>query len=235
MNRAFTLIEMLIAISIAMVLAALIAAGTRSSIAAANRTKAISNLGQILTAMHLYATDNNEYFPPGYDWKGAGKVEKTYSSELLPYMDAKTNYLNAASNPFVSPTSLLRVKSNAEYISSTYSVHGLLCGDTSVVDNRIKRNRVIRPTEVILIGEGCQSPTSRNASATFRFPSEFKSADSPQDLNTKISVGPDSDTADGAGWLRYRSGGGAVVGMVDGHCAVMPKGSVTYRNVIADR
>ncbi len=233
MEKGLTLIETLIAISIAIVLAALVAAGSKTALASARKAEALSHLRQITTAMHLYASDNNEYFPTGYYYQGS--QEKTFATELLPYMDGKINTMNPASNPFVSPTSAVRVKPNSSFVPSTFSVHGLLCGDTSLADSRIKRNQVPRPTQVILIGEGCQSPNSTYASSTFRYPSEFKTANSGQNLNATIPLGPNTDTAEGMGWLRYRSGGGAVVAMVDGHCAVMAKGSVTYGNVIADR
>lgn len=234
MEKGFSLIEMLITISIAMVLAALIAAGTKNSLAAARKAEALAHLRQIVSAMHQYASDNNEYFPLGYYYK-QGSGEKTFASELAPYLGGSINMLNPSANPFVSPTSVLRVKPNTEIVPSTYSVHGLLCGDTSLEDRRIKRNRVSRPTKVILIGEGGQRPSSTYAGATLRFPTEFQTANSTQSLDAKIPVGPDSDTVDGMGWLRYRTQGGAVVGMVDGHCELMPKGSVTYANVIADR
>lgn len=233
MKRGFTLIEMLITISIAMVLAALIATGTKSSLAAARKAHALGSLRQIVSAMHQYASDNNEYFPLGYYYK-TGSGEKTFASELSPYLD-KVNVLNPSASPFVSPTSVLPVKPSKDIVPSTYSVHGLLCGDTSLEDKRIKRNRVIRPTQVILIGEGGQRPSSTYAGATLRFPTEFQTLNSGQPLTAKIPVGPDSDTVDGMGWLRYRTQGGAVVGMVDGHCELMRKGSVTYANIIADR
>lgn len=232
-SQGFSLIEMLITVSIAMVLAALIAAGTKTSLAAARKAQGLASLRQIVAAMHLYASDNNEYFPPGYFYK-QGEGEKTFASELAPYMD-KINTLNPASSPFVSPTSLLKVKPNSEFVPSTYSVHGLLCGDTSLADKRIKRNRIPRPAQVILIGEGGQRPSSTYAASTLRFPEQFQKTESPQDLNAKIPVGPDSDTVDGMGWLRYRTQGGAMVGMVDGHCELIRRGSVTYANIIADR
>lgn len=237
-SAGFTLIELLVVVGIVALLCAIAMPGLSRVRQGAMETQSINQLRQIGIAMQAYANDNNQYFPLGYFYGlvEGRNVEKTYVSELLPYMGLPARFYEAKRNPFVSPMCQIPVRSgvSATFTPFTYSVHGLLCGDTSKGDNRLRRTAVPRPSEVILIGDGSQLASSY-ATSNFSNPIEFASANKTTNLDTPIPIGPDRDDASGRGYLRYRNRGKVAVIMVDGHSVMLKKGEVTYRNVIADQ
>ena len=68
-KAAFTLIEMLIAVTIVMVLIALLLPAIKKAKMTAYRAICLSNQRTIVTGLHQYATEYNSYFPP-YDMNG---------------------------------------------------------------------------------------------------------------------------------------------------------------------
>lgn len=235
-RRGFTLVELLTTISILAVLAVLITGASTKLMGGGKTAKSMSNLRQIATAVHAYANDNDDYLPRGYFYQ-PGQAEVSYINELLPYLSEQPSPLKPQRNIFVSPSSVLPMPAKAAnaFIPMTYSVHGLLCPDTSNGNSPMKRNAVARPTQVILIGDSAQNPTSKNSLCTLKAPTAFYQAGSDKPLDELIPVGADSDSNSGLGGLRYRSDGKAVVAMVDGHVEALKKGTVTYGNIIADR
>lgn len=235
-RRGFTLVELLTTISILAVLAVLITGASSKLMGGGKTAKSISNLRQIATAMHAYANDNDDYLPRGYFYQ-PGQAEVSYINELLPYLSEQPSPLKPQRNLFVSPSSVLPmpVKAANGFIPMTYSVHGLLCPDTSNGGAPMKRSAIARPSQVILIGDSAQNPTSRNSLCTLKAPAAFYQTGSDRPLTEAIPVGADSDNNAGLGGLRYRSDGKVVVAMADGHVEAMKKGTVTYANVIADR
>lgn len=68
-NKAFTLIELLIVISIIGLLASMILASTVKIRLTARNAKRIGDLKQIQTALELYYNDNGSYPNPGWGWR----------------------------------------------------------------------------------------------------------------------------------------------------------------------
>lgn len=237
-TQGFTLIELLVVISIISVLAVMGTSVVNNAGQGRREIQSINQLRQIGIAMNSYASENRNFFPPGYFY---GKVddrmvEKTYASELLPYFGFPTKYYEAVNNLFVSPNSSVPVRSGvaATFTPFTYSVHGVLCGDISNGDKRMSRQNVQRPTQVILAGDGCQLANTFSA-ANFSNPMQFGSTGSTMNLDNLIPFNLDVDDGSGRGNLRYRNRGKAAVVMVDGHCEMLQKGTIRYRNVIVDR
>jgi prepilin-type N-terminal cleavage/methylation domain-containing protein len=69
---AFTLIELLVVIAIIAVLAALLLPALSRAKKSASKATDLSNLKQVMVALHLYASDNGEVAPPpNWDYGGA--------------------------------------------------------------------------------------------------------------------------------------------------------------------
>ncbi|MDR1282717.1 MAG: prepilin-type N-terminal cleavage/methylation domain-containing protein [Opitutaceae bacterium] len=233
-SRAFTLIELLTVIAIIGILAAIVLSTVGTVRKAAREVRSVSNLRQIALAMNTYANDNKDLFPPGYYYK-QGESELYWTSELVPYIGLPKKVLSARGSLYVSPLALLPVKDNTtgNAMPSTYSVHGILCSNTSDGDNRLPRSQVARPSQVILVGEAAQRSNTWTF-ATFSEPSEFQNRGSTKALTAFVPTDSDVDEQDRRG-LRYRGRNGAPVAMVDGHAVVLKKGAVTYGNLVADR
>ncbi len=233
-TEGFTLIELLAVVMIIGVFAAIVVPLMGSVRKGANVTRSLSNLRQIGVGMNLHASDNRNLYPEGYYYK-PGEGERMWTTALVPYLSSDIKIYAAAQSIFVSPLAEIEVKDgspNAGTIPSTYSVHGLLCPNTSSGDTRLRRTAVVRPTQVILVGEGGQR-SSTYANASFASPAAFNTANSTVSFETLIPTDTDLDGVGGA--LRYRGKNSAPVVFVDGHVEALVKGSVTYGNIIADR
>ncbi|MCX7412580.1 MAG: DUF1559 domain-containing protein [Planctomycetia bacterium] len=90
-RRGFTLVELLATIAIIGLLIALLIPAVQSARESARRTHCANNLKQMMTAMHSYASQNADRFPPGAPAKtGATTANDVYHglfSYLLPYLD----------------------------------------------------------------------------------------------------------------------------------------------------
>lgn len=105
--RAFTLLEMLVTISVMAVMAALLLPGIGKTIAYADRTKCLSNLKQIGTAMSQYAQDNDGRLPgPLYTAQGAyygTRDAYALPMKLAPYLGLPTNVVYQKASVFECP------------------------------------------------------------------------------------------------------------------------------------
>jgi len=90
-KSGFTILELLITLSIIVILAALFWPATRGSREGARRSQCKNNLKQIGIALHNYH-DVYDAFPPAYTVDAEGNRLQSWRTLILPYLDYKALY-----------------------------------------------------------------------------------------------------------------------------------------------
>jgi prepilin-type N-terminal cleavage/methylation domain-containing protein/prepilin-type processing-associated H-X9-DG protein len=116
-NRAFTLIELLVVIAIIAILAAMLMPVLSRAKQRVQGASCLNNGKQLMLAMHLYTSDNNDFYPPnpddgntipGYNWcggsAGIGQAEEFNPDVLLnPNLSLLIDYLSGSAALFRCP------------------------------------------------------------------------------------------------------------------------------------
>jgi len=119
-RRAFTLIELLVVIAIIAILAAMLMPVLSRAKQRAQGASCLNNGKQLMLAMHLYTSDNNDFYPPnpddgndepGYNWcggsAGIGETNEFNPDILLdPNRSLLINYLGHNAAVFRCPADL---------------------------------------------------------------------------------------------------------------------------------
>lgn len=92
--HAFTLVELIVTISIAVVLIALIAAGGKKVLDSSKAAKCLGNMRQIAVAFRVYLQNNNDIMPQRYYGNQFG-----YPDLILPYCDGEGRIFQCPSQP----------------------------------------------------------------------------------------------------------------------------------------
>jgi len=223
---AFTLVELLVVISIIGLLAGLAVPAVNRGFKSAKAGACLSNLHQIGIATMAYAADNSFKLPDA----GSGASDM-WATKLATFMSTGTR---SKKSIFVCPGCEKTVQeATGTDVAVTYGVHNGLMPKGGTASNI---SSVARVSEVILAGDVCQNPGNKGWSPfCIEQPSVISSQSGGRggstDLNSPISFGTDSDNGNNP-WLRYRHSGKVNVVMCDGHAEAIKKGSVLNKHVI---
>lgn len=206
-HPGFTLVELLIVVSVIVILMSISVPMIGKGIAAANRTRCGNNLGQIFQSINLYTEHNprnpRHYFPP---------------------LSTDGTWVNAVTN-FAADSGMIEIfmcpARAVDRISVCYAGHPLLLADSG--SRRYKNSDVTRPSGVILVGDRPQgaSEASDNSGPNLVLGAPFPAAagsSNPTDGESLMAVGG-SDIVGGPVALRHTLDGVAAANFVfvDGH------------------
>jgi prepilin-type N-terminal cleavage/methylation domain-containing protein len=235
-KRGYTLVELLVTITIIATLAAIVfvVAGRAKRTALAART--MNNLREIGACSGLWMSDNNNFFPP--TWDNTNGANRSFAQVLDPYMHGTAVYRRADSK-FIGPDKRIPVRVNDYSHPITFTMNRAVCRDLTSNgkpgESLVHASKVSDPTNVILMADGCQNPGNMgqtNASAYRLFASTGQTGPASR-ASKPIPVGPDADTAAGDGWFRYPNGRCPAL-MCDGSAKSFAKGTILHRNIWID-
>ena len=208
---AFTLIELLVVVSIISILASMLLPAVSRAKGSAHRIACLSQEKQIALALHLYAGDNNGYFPPRIQTNRWCTTLRTYYQELkmlkCPADIWAKPSTNAASGLAARP---------AESAARTYVINGFndyyrnIVGKSGMADFRrlgngevvIKEGNIPEPTTTVAFGERDNRPGGLP-----QYHMDFDAMDDLTGLNQTMHGNS----------TRTGRGGGSNYTMVDGH------------------
>ncbi len=220
-RTGFTLVELLVVISIIMVLTGIAVPIIANANRSAQRTECLSNVRQVGMAVMLYAEHNPQNPRKYYPYSGSGSTT-LWATNVADFVEA-----GSSEGAFVCPSS--KFKST----NTTYAVHAKLM--PSAGQPRKSLDNVSRPAEIIMAGDACQggAPYYAAAPSLNRVWSENAGLGTTGNLDKPINPGNDRDSGS-YGNLRYRhttsAGKGVNLVFFDGHALTMTKGELLYRN-----
>ena len=92
-KRAFSLIEVLVAISIILLLASLVFFAARAGVKRSKETASLNNLSQIGKAVLIYASQHDDWFPPYLSYANVttepGSGAKYWVDSMEPFLGNK--------------------------------------------------------------------------------------------------------------------------------------------------
>jgi prepilin-type N-terminal cleavage/methylation domain-containing protein/prepilin-type processing-associated H-X9-DG protein len=171
-RSAFTLLEMLVALAIIVVLAALVGAGLSSAQERSAIAQSSQNLRQLGLLAQRYATDNNgflpvrDFVPTQFNWAYA-LYPLAYDNKVFPDFVPLATGANLKNTIFYSPVlkpeenTPLRSYAMNNYLAKNHAIY-------NIADNRIKLVSVDRPSATVLFADGRNSSVLTPSSIQFR-------------------------------------------------------------------
>jgi prepilin-type N-terminal cleavage/methylation domain-containing protein/prepilin-type processing-associated H-X9-DG protein len=223
-SSAFTLVELLVVISIIAILASLAVPAVNGALKRGQSAACLSNLRQIGLATIGYATDNDMVLPTAGSG-GSPEWAKTLASHI-------GTSASKGKSIFVCPGCELPVQSgSASEVAVTYGMHGGLMpkGGEPLAMDMVKGF-----ANLILAADMCQNPGNKGWSPySIENPGEFtgggRGGSTSASSSSPITVGPDKDSGNNS-WIRYRHSGNANAVMGDGSARSFKKGTIMSDN-----
>jgi prepilin-type processing-associated H-X9-DG protein len=256
-NRvAFTLPQLLVIVAVGSLLAVAILPTLQSDHATLQRAICANNLRQIGVAITMYAEDNNDSFPLGYEQSPGSD----WQLMITPYLGkTQTSYAsNGTQSPvFICPAAVLVLPAGIT-VSLTYTAHRWMFVDQATIAAgscgqpppnlpcRYLRSQVVRPGEVVMVFDGCQqsvdSATTFDAQACSDQLTDTRIAypgpgpNQPEPINPPNNPLLNTDGPNSVGFIRWRhyNNNGANFLFVDGHVSSLLVGQLLRRNLRPD-
>ena len=247
---AFSLIELLVVVTVMSVLAALLAPALTSAKEKARGIGCASNLRQMGLAVHVYAADHDGGFPAIrypllYDFSyllnpTLGPSARCWEShpwlpsDLVLAREERSRIFECPSRTIKTP-----------YVDLSYAAHPRLmydyvAGYTGGTFPGLKIADVPRPSGIILMADATQTAdgntaqTLRAVQAYGGYPAgdfAMHTDGDPARAEDAIKPGSDSDSAALESEIRYRHHGRANFVFVDGHVESIEKGQVREKHI----
>jgi prepilin-type N-terminal cleavage/methylation domain-containing protein/prepilin-type processing-associated H-X9-DG protein len=166
---AFTLVELLVVISIIAILASMLLPVLAGAKAKGQQIFCLNNLKQLSLATHLYAGDNNEWFPPMQAFIATKGIETSWRSYLFPLVGSNPRIYDcpaekievyAKGNPAVLgqfAAGEIRVPSGIGAVDVHWNAGGAPppFGRPAGYENNLCRwSRIDLPAQLLLFGDG---------------------------------------------------------------------------------
>lgn len=250
-NKGFTLIELLVVISIIALLIAILLPALGAARRSARAMQCLSNQRGHGIGFVGYALENKDLLPYGYysiadASEPSGFRQADWMITITGYMTGeKATYQNntEAVETFACPEAALAQG------SKHYSAHPVLIPTLGfgAPDDRVKLASQRRTTEIMVSTDGSQLPSlNGDAEANARNIYDYDNLANPNkwyfnpgntDNDDPIYLGPNEDTAAGAGTIRWRHSSNQVANMLflDGHAEAIQQNAAMQRNIRIDR
>lgn len=225
-NRcAFTVIELIAAISVILVLSALVVPVCSRALDKSRQAKCVSRLGQIGVALQSYASDNDGCLPWGYNPSDGGYWSSLLSrDEYLPHGLKANSALACPAEP-KQPTSNSWVRSN---YAANLIVMPERKNDASV---RVRLVSVARPSQVVALMDSAVNRDGNSDWGIYSQP-EITGFGAESHANRPIPAGPNGAAGTSNAVIRWRHPGGrANFLFLDGHVQAMAPGELLQKNV----
>lgn len=250
-HHAFTLIEILVVISIIALLIGILLPALGAARRTARNMQCLSNHRQHGVGFFGFAIDNKDLLPWAYysipdASEPTGFRQSDWMVTISGYIQNEKGTYQAstdASEMFICPSSTLD-QGTKHYTSHPVLIPTLGFG---APDDKVKFDSQLRPTEVMVSGDGAQVPTlggdceanARNIydGDNLANPNKWYFDRGATDNDDPIAIGVNEDTIAGAGHIRWRHADNQAINLLflDGHASTNQQGDVLNRNIRIDR